>query len=222
MNILICASTSLELVGMKEMMTLNNTQKQGHTLSYLVTGVGLMHTTFMLTNFLNEHPIDVVVQIGIGGTYHGMEEIGKVYAISKDRLGTCGVHEANKFNDLFDMGFMEDHDSVYQNGWIKNHWLDKSKYALPDMRVGITVDTITSNAETKALLTNKYRPDIETMEGAAAHYVCAQLNIKYLQLRGISNVVGDRDKTNWQIPDAIQHLHSATYRFIYSIGPLVE
>jgi futalosine hydrolase len=51
---------------------------------------------------------------------------------------------------------------------------------------------------------HKYNADVESMEGAALHYVCIQKNIPFLQIRGISNQVGERDKSKWQFKEAIQ------------------
>jgi futalosine hydrolase len=46
------------------------------------------------------------------------------------------------------------------------------------------------------------------MEGAAFHYACLQMNTSFLQLRGISNVVGERDKNKWKMKEAIGNLNN--------------
>jgi futalosine hydrolase len=45
------------------------------------------------------------------------------------------------------------------------------------------------------------------MEGAAFHYVCLLEKIPFLQLRSISNLIGERDKTKWKMEKAIQNLN---------------
>jgi futalosine hydrolase len=45
------------------------------------------------------------------------------------------------------------------------------------------------------------------MEGAALHYVCLQENIPFVQIRSVSNYVGERDKTKWKIQEAIENLN---------------
>ena len=52
----------------------------------------------------------------------------------------------------------------------------------------------------------KYNPAIETMEGAAFSYICAIEKINFLSLRSVSNLVGERDKSLWNIPLAIENL----------------
>ena len=52
------------------------------------------------------------------------------------------------------------------------------------------------------------------MEGAAFHYVCLQQKINFLQIRGISNMVGERDKTKWKIKKAIENLNNELLKII--------
>jgi futalosine hydrolase len=45
------------------------------------------------------------------------------------------------------------------------------------------------------------------MEGAALHYVCLQQQQSFLQLRGISNAVGERNKEKWATGEAVTNLN---------------
>jgi futalosine hydrolase len=69
----------------------------------------------------------------------------------------------------------------------------------------LTVNEITTRKERIAQLINLYNPTIESMEGAALHYVCNDLNIPYLQIRGLSNYIGERDKSKWKIKEAVEN-----------------
>ena len=48
---------------------------------------------------------------------------------------------------------------------------------------------------------------VESMEGAALHYVCLMEKVPFLQIRAISNVIGDRDKSRWKLKEALVSLH---------------
>jgi len=72
---------------------------------------------------------------------------------------------------------------------------------------GITVNKITDDKIQIKKMVEKFAPDIESMEGAAFHYVCLQQKINFLQLRSISNVVGERDKEKWEMKEAINNLN---------------
>lgn len=42
----------------------------------------------------------------------------------------------------------------------------------------------------------------ESMEGAAAAHVCAFYGVPFLEIRGISNLIADRDRTSWEVERA--------------------
>ncbi|BAV04181.1 phosphorylase family protein [Filimonas lacunae] len=59
------------------------------------------------------------------------------------------------------------------------------------------------------------------MEGAALHYACRQTNTPFIQIRAISNYIGERDKSKWRIKDAIGELNQVLLKYIdklYKIG----
>ena len=63
-------------------------------------------------------------------------------------------------------------------------------------------------------LIKQFDPGIETMEGAALHYVCLQENIPFIQIRSVSNHVGERDKTKWKMKEAINNLNTELSKLI--------
>jgi futalosine hydrolase len=52
------------------------------------------------------------------------------------------------------------------------------------------------------------------MEGAALHFIALHQKIPFIQLRSISNNVGERDKTKWKIKEAISNLNEELKNFI--------
>jgi futalosine hydrolase len=55
---------------------------------------------------------------------------------------------------------------------------------------------------------------VESMEGAALHYVGLMENIPFLQVRSLSNFVGERDKSKWHIKEAIENLNKELIQII--------
>ena len=47
------------------------------------------------------------------------------------------------------------------------------------------------------------------MEGAALHYVCLMEKIPFLQIRAVSNVIGERDKSRWKLKEAMKSLNES-------------
>ena len=54
----------------------------------------------------------------------------------------------------------------------------------------------------------------ESMEGAAAAHICTLYDIPFLEVRGISNLVEDREPTRWDIPGAADAAQSALMKII--------
>ena len=52
------------------------------------------------------------------------------------------------------------------------------------------------------------------MEGAALHYICLQDEISFVQIRTVSNYVGERDKTKWKIKEAFENLNDELLNLI--------
>ena len=79
---------------------------------------------------------------------------------------------------------------------------------------GITVNKVSDSILQRDQIISNFSPDIESMEGAAFHYVCLQEKVPFLQLRSISNYVGERDKLKWKMKDAIGNLNEALVKII--------
>ena len=52
------------------------------------------------------------------------------------------------------------------------------------------------------------------MEGAALHYVARESNIPFVQIRAISNYIGERDKSKWEMKSAIDNLNQTLIKYI--------
>jgi futalosine hydrolase len=72
---------------------------------------------------------------------------------------------------------------------------------------GITVNTVHGNTASIRKIVKKFNPDIESMEGAAFFFACAQFQIPCLQIRAVSNYVERRNKKNWKLDLAIKNLN---------------
>ena len=78
----------------------------------------------------------------------------------------------------------------------------------------ITVNKISDSLLQKQQFMLNYNPEIESMEGAALHYVCLQEHIPFLQLRTITNIVGERDKSKWKLKEAVENLNAELLKLI--------
>jgi futalosine hydrolase len=197
MNLLVVAATDFEIkpfIG-------NNTGAD-----VLITGVGIPTTVFHLTKHLAQKKYDLVIQAGIAGAFTVALEAGSVAMIDMDTFGDIGIDEKGNFTTLFETGLADKNDFPFSNGWLLNEHEYFTHPSLPVAR-GITVNKIIDDEIQIKRVREKFGAGIESMEGAAFHYVCLQQKIKFLQLRSISNIVGERDKTKWMMTEAIMNLN---------------
>jgi futalosine hydrolase len=54
----------------------------------------------------------------------------------------------------------------------------------------------------------------ESMEGAAAAQICALYGIPFLEVRGISNLVEDRNRAAWRLAEAAGAAHRVVLRLL--------
>ncbi|NBO57344.1 MAG: hypothetical protein EBU73_00185 [Chitinophagia bacterium] len=167
MKILVVAATSLELDFISDIQTSEKNQ-----VIKKVLGVGQVPTTYHLLNHIESLTPDLIVQIGIAGSFVNDCTLGEVFAIGEEYMSDMGVVETGTFQSIFDLKLMDE---------------------------------------------NQFNPVLESMEGAAFHYCCIMKNIPFIQIRGVSNYVGERNKSKWQIEASLEAVAKSTQEFISNI-----
>jgi futalosine hydrolase len=177
-------------------------------------GVGLLANAVSLTRLSFEEKPDLIVQVGIAGCFDTKIPLGKVVVVREEVLGDMGVQEDGKWKDIFDLKLEKSTYPPYEKRRLPNHGIEKlNLLKLPDV-TAVTVNEVTTNEERIQVLMRKYEPVIETMEGAALHFVCRELNIPFLQIRAISNYIGERNKEKWKMKEAIDNLTQTMLRYV--------
>lgn len=182
----------------------------------LIGGVGMPSTIYKLAQQLNKNQYDLVIQAGIAGTFTDIYSLGEVVLIKQDTFGDLGVEEKGSLSNIFDMGLADKNEAPFKDGWLIN---DNSLLEASHLKTvnAVTVNKITESATQNELMYKKYNAAIESMEGAALHYVCLQQKIPFIQLRSISNYIGERDKTKWKMKDAIVNLNIELEKLITTL-----
>jgi futalosine hydrolase len=67
-----------------------------------------------------------------------------------------------------------------------------------------TSDSVSGDLTVAAERRERFDLSVESMEGAAAAQTAAWCGVPFAQVRGISNVAGQRDKASWEIRTAIR------------------
>lgn len=196
MKLLVVAATKMEIAPFIE---------QNTSADILITGVGAPATLYTLTKTLQQNKYDFVIQAGIAGTFKNAFAPGETVIVKSDLFADLGIHERDEFFTLFDKGFAQPNELPYTSGRLENSYPEN--FSLPSVNA-VTINTVTDKYAQTELFIKKYDPDIESMEGAAFHYVCISEGVTFLQIRSISNFVGERVKTNWKMKESIAGLNN--------------
>ncbi len=199
MQVLVVASTEMEI---KEF------RRQYPDADVLVSGVGIAASVYHLLKRIHQVDYDLVIQAGVAGSFDPALGKGQVVQVVSDRFAGEGVSTSQGFHTVFDMGLADPDAFPFRDGWLDNP--KALSYDLPYAAVrGITVNTLTDNPEVIAMQQQRFHPSVESMEGASLHYVCLSEALEFIQLRAVSNEVGERDKQRWHLQEAVARLNEA-------------
>ncbi len=167
----------------------------------LITGIGLTTTTYHLTRQINLKRPDLIIQAGIAGCFDKSIPLGSVVAVKQDIIADEAVLEDGRLR-------------AFNKGWLNN----PSKQLLQRSRLkavrSISVNQVSTDKKMTQQYIEIYQPVTESMEGAALHYVCLKEKIPFLQLRSVSNYIGERNKKKWNFKDAIINLNNEIVRLL--------
>jgi len=197
MQILLIAATATEI----EPSTAANSR-----VDVLITGVGVPSTIYHLQKRIHQMDYDFIIQAGIAGCFSNEMTLGQVVIVKQDCFADLGIEEKGIYTPVFNTAFADKDKFPFADGWLVNSNEALSKNNLPKVKA-LTINKVSDSELQKQQFLQTFNADIETMEGAALHYVCLQENIPFLQIRSISNHVGERNKTKWKIKEAIENLN---------------
>lgn len=207
MQILIAASTESEIQPFRE---------EFPEADILVTGVGIAASVYHLLKRIRQVDYDLVVQAGVAGSFDQALQLSQVVHVVSDRFAEEGVRTRDGFQTIFEMGLASAQTAPYRNGWLDNP--QALRHALPYPAVkAITVNMLNEDEEQIDLQRTLFNPSVESMEGASLHYVCLNEEVDFVQLRAISNLVGERNKDQWDLKGAIHNLNVALIAFYKSL-----
>src|ERR1700754_1952718 len=202
MHILLAAATPFEIQPTIDYLA----KKASFGVHPLVTGVGSLATTWSLMRQIDSNRPDLIIQAGIAGCFTG-RKAGDVVVVREETLADLGVWEDQRFKTLFDLQLADSDASPFSGGKLVNPYRQLLSLTSLDQVSAITVNEITTDPSRIAWYQQNTAAVVESMEGGGLHYVCLQEKIPFVQLRAVSNDIGVRDKTKWDIRSAILNLN---------------
>lgn len=175
-------------------------------INILITGIGVPSTIYHLQKRITQMNYDFIIQAGIAGSFNDNIELGQTVIVQQDCFADLGIEENENYTPIFKTALTNENEFPFENGWLVTPDNDMKYGNLPKVKA-ITVNKISDSVLQKQQFKNTFNADLESMEGAALHYVCLQEKISFVQIRSVSNYVGERDKTKWKIAEAIENLN---------------
>lgn len=193
-----------------------------------VGGMGKVNAAHAATLMIADFAPEALVVFGIGGAYPSSgAAVGDVALARQEIAGDEGVltHEGFKDTEYMGIPLLKTASSVIYNTYPASETLLKRSLRslmaseLPGsgkVHVGpfVTLSTCTGTSGRAKELEERHHGLCENMEGAAAAQVAGLHNIPWLEVRGISNVVEDRDLRKWDIPRAAEAAEKAVIRIL--------
>jgi len=177
----------------------------GLQVDILISGIGILQTTYSLMDYVSHRHPDLWIQAGIGGAFDLSLEIGKVHQVSSEMLSGFGAENHDgRIIDQFELGWSDPNAFPFTAGKL----VCPFQFSKPlPMATGMTTLYAHGHEDTIEILRHQPHGQIENMEGAAFFYISLIRKIPFISLRSISNYVTKRDKESWKMDEAINRLN---------------
>jgi len=176
----------------------------------LVMGVGPVNAAISVTRVLARDQPRQIVVCGIGGAYPGSGlRVLDVACAEMECYGDLGAATPSGFLDMKALGFPV-------VGGATPLYNDMPMQVFPTARrvKFVTVTTCTGTALAAQLIETRTGGAVENMEGAAVAHVAHLYGVPAGEVRGISNMVTDRDTSQWRVKDAATAAQEALLAWI--------
>ncbi len=173
----------------------------------VISGVGLTATAYATSKLIHQESPDWLILAGIAGVYpHAALSIGQVTLVASEVEGDLGFFTPQGFAHLSALPLEMDFE--------RRHTLH-----CPHVEAvsGFQLARSLSLNAAMAPFVNSAAVDIENMEGAAFFHVCLQENVRFLQLRAISNVVAP-GHDDWDMAGSVQALTEGLHQLLGQLG----
>lgn len=183
-------------------------------------GVGKINAATATATLIERCRPGLVINTGCAGAYAGSGlSMGDLAVASEEVLGDEGVLTSSGWQDLRMMKLpaLAQGNRLYYNELpLSRHAAEKAMqlagYCGINLTRGrfVTVSTCSGSRQRGEELARRFSAVAENMEGAAVVLTCLRYGIDCLEIRGISNLVDERDMKAWDIPTAVE----AAQRFV--------
>ncbi len=194
-----------------ELKTIIEGEIEGSSVIFTHCGVGKVNAAHSATLILEKYEVDVLILFGIGGAYpdSGLK-IGDIAVAESENYGEEGVMTKEGWTPMEFTGFplLKKEKEYYNNYPLDTKIAQIAVKASKDCgfytKQGnfVTVSQCSGTRESGEIIRRRFDGLCENMEGAAAANICTMYGVPMVEVRGISNIIEDRDMKKWDIDRA--------------------
>lgn len=189
------------------------------------TGMGKVNASLAATAVIERFDIGRIINFGIGGAFPDSNLATGDISVATKEICDDGVITARGWAGLKETGIPL--AQIGKTKYFNEFPLDKKLFAravkalnrVAGVRPGafVTVSAVSGTKKMAKALKKRFNAVCENMEGAAVAHVCAIYRIPMIEIRGISNIAGVRDKRKWDVRSASEKCQEAVLTIARSL-----
>jgi futalosine hydrolase len=176
----------------------------------VISGVGPVNAAHAATMAAMLNRPEAIVVCGVGGAYPDAGlAVGDVVCAGMECYGDLGASSPSGFLDMKTLGFpvVRGASPIYND-------VPMTIQPLARQVKFVTVSTCTGADDTARAIASRTGGAVENMEGAAVAHVGQLLGVAVGEVRGISNMVTNRDTKSWRLQEAATAAQEAVLSWI--------
>jgi futalosine hydrolase len=204
-DLLLCVATELEGALLRAQY-----KEADPTVAIVRTGVGTVNAAHAVTLFLARTGAHAIVVCGVGGAYPASGlRVGDVVCAQTECYGDLGATSPSGFLDMKALGF-----PIVEAPIPLFNELPMQIFPATRRARFVTVSSCTGTQGATHAIEARTGGAVENMEGAAVAHVAHLHGVPVGELRGISNIVTDRDTSTWRLHEAAEAAQEAVLSWI--------
>lgn len=207
-----------------ELKIISGGELHGKSIIFTHCGVGKVNAAHSATLMLENYNVNLMILFGIGGGYKGAWT-GDVAVAQSENYAEEGILTEDGWKSMEFIGFpLLKNEKEYFNTFPMDNELSQLAVKVSsDLGFNtaygnfITVSQCSGTRESGELLKNRFNGICENIEGAAVAHICAMYGIPVVEIRGISNIIENRDPKKWNIPLAVSNCNKVVSELVKRI-----
>ncbi len=196
----------------------------GKEVFFVFSGLGKINAAAAAAALMARFSVSGLWMLGSAGAYpHSDLRLNDVALASEEILGDEGVVTLSSWKSLDAIGIplaKNDDEPIFNRIPVAKVELKQARVLLrewqasapaPRVHLGpfVTVSGVSGSQARARMLGERFGALCENMEGGAVAQVCLRYQVPFLEIRGLSNWAGDRNKQRWCLTEALDNCQRA-------------